>query len=110
MTDPLWSELADAVLDLERELRGLGLWAQHPPAAELLASQQPFCVDTLGFEQWLQWIFVPRMTAIIQHGRSLPGAFSIAPMGEETLAWMGRRRYTLVAILTRIDGLAAKLS
>ena len=110
MTDPLWHELADAVLDLERELRGLGLWAQHPPDAELLASQQPFCVDTLGFEQWLQWIFVPRMTAIIRQGQNLPAAFSIAPMGEEALAWLGRRRNTLVAILTRIDGLAARLS
>lgn len=109
MTDPLWDDMADAILDLERELRGLGLWAQSPPDAELLASQQPFCVDTLGFEQWLQWIFVPRMEAIIQQGRNLPGAFSIAPMGEEALAWMGRRRYTLVAILTRIDGLAARL-
>ena len=108
--DPLWHELADALIDLERELRGLGLWAQSAPDAELLASRQPFCVDTLGFEQWLQWIFVPRMAVIIEQGRDLPGAFNIAPMGEEALAWLGRRRHALVAILTRIDGLAARLS
>lgn len=110
MTDPLWHELADAIIELERELRGLGLWAQSPPDAELLDSQQPFCVDTLGFEQWLQWIFVPRMVAIIEQGQNLPAAFNIAPMGEEALAWLGRRRSKLVEILGRIDGLAARLA
>ncbi|WP_258876037.1 YqcC family protein, partial [Pseudomonas aeruginosa] len=30
-------------------------------APEALASPEPFCVDTLALEQWLQWIFLPRM-------------------------------------------------
>lgn len=98
------------MIELERELRGLGLWAADRPDAELLASQQPFCVDTLSFEQWLQWIFVPRMAVIIEQGRGLPGGFGIAPMGDEALAWLGRRRYALQAILVRIDTLAARLA
>lgn len=108
--NPLWAELADAVIELERELRGLGLWAADPPEAQQLASQQPFCVDTLSFEQWLQWVFVPRMAVIIEQGRGMPGAFSIAPMGEEALAWLGRRRYALQAVLVRIDNLASRLA
>ena len=42
--------LADQLLLIERELRVLGVWASSPPAPEALASQEPFCVDTLSFE------------------------------------------------------------
>lgn len=42
--------------ELEDELRQLGWWEQQAPSAQALQSQQPFCVDTLEFSQWLQWI------------------------------------------------------
>ena len=38
-----------AVVDgLEAELRRMRLWEPVPPSQELLASPQPFCVDTLA--------------------------------------------------------------
>ncbi|KKN86025.1 hypothetical protein LCGC14_0272200 [marine sediment metagenome] len=109
MTDELWQELADAILDLQQELRLQGLWAQHAPSAERLASSLPFSVDTLSYDQWLQWTFIPRMVAIIEHGAELPSSFSIAPMGEEAFAYLGRGRFALIEILQRIDRLASKL-
>ncbi|MEF0565218.1 YqcC family protein, partial [Pseudomonas aeruginosa] len=50
--------LADQLLLIERELRALGWWSESSPAPEALASPEPFCVDTLALEQWLQWIFL----------------------------------------------------
>ena len=47
------SALADQLLLVERELRVMGLWATEPPPAEAMASQQPFCVDTMDLEAWL---------------------------------------------------------
>jgi uncharacterized protein YqcC (DUF446 family) len=105
----LWHELADALLELELALRGSGLWSKESPEPFRLASEAPFCVDTLDFEQWLQWVFIPRMAEIIAAGESLPGAFRIAPMAEEAFAHLGRRGDTLVAVLSRIDGLAARI-
>lgn len=104
-----WHELADALLTLEQELRRQGLWAAQPPSAAALASREPFCVDTLDFESWLQWIFIPRMAQIIESGATLPAGCHIQPMGEEAFAHLGRRRVELVTILGRIDRAAAQL-
>ena len=71
--------LADQLLHIERELRLLGWWSAQAPSAEALASQEPFCVDTLSFAQWLQWIFLPRMKLIIESDAVLPARSSIRP-------------------------------
>lgn len=74
--------LAEQLLLIERELRMLGVWASLPPAPEALASQEPFCVDTLAFDQWLQWVFLPRMKHILERGEPLPTVSGILAMAE----------------------------
>jgi len=74
--------LADQLLQIERELRLLGWWSAQSPSVEALASQEPFCVDTLSFAQWLQWIFLPRMKLIIESDGALPVRSGIRPMAE----------------------------
>lgn len=56
------------------------------PSAEALASVEPFAVDTLDFEQWLQWIFLPRMKAILEQDLPLPNASGIQEMAEMVFA------------------------
>ncbi|MBU3058257.1 YqcC family protein [Pseudomonas indica] len=82
MSDAHLSALADQLLLIERELRLLGWWADSEPSAEALASPEPFCVDTLTFEQWLQWVFLPRMKVLIEGGYELPTVSGIRPMAE----------------------------
>jgi uncharacterized protein YqcC (DUF446 family) len=67
---------------LEDELQRLGWWQQQKPSIQALQSQQPFCVDTLEFAQWLQWVFVPRMQSILDAGYALPGQCAIYEMAE----------------------------
>ncbi|GAB3370751.1 YqcC family protein [Azotobacter armeniacus] len=97
--------LAEQLLLIERELRVLGLWARLPPSDEALSSEQPFCVDALAFEEWLQWIFLPRMRLILESGGALPAASGIRPMAEvaycERRAEIGR----LLALLGEVDRL-----
>ena len=76
------SMLAEHLLLIERELRLLGWWQDEAPSAEALASSEPFCVDTLTFEQWLQWIFLPRMKVLLESGAALPSVSGIQAMGE----------------------------
>ncbi|CAD5106932.1 YqcC family protein [Zestomonas carbonaria] len=75
-------KLAEQLLLIERELRLLGFWSAESPADEALASLEPFCVDTLSFEEWLQWIFLPRMKVLIEQEKVLPETSGIRPMAE----------------------------
>lgn len=74
--------LAEQLLLIERELRLLEMWSATPPTQEALASCEPFCVDTLAFEEWLQWIFLPRMKVILENDEALPAASGILVMAE----------------------------
>jgi len=74
--------VAQQLLLIERELRMQGLWSSTAPTAQALASCEPFCVDTLPLEQWLQWIFLPRMKAIIEDDQPLPAVSGIHAMAE----------------------------
>lgn len=89
--------LAEQLLLIERELRLLGWWASTPPSAEALASQEPFCVDTLPFEGWLQWVFLPRMKSVLEAAAPLPRASGIRPMAEE--AYRGREGQVLALLV-----------
>lgn len=52
--------------ELEQALQHVGLWSDTPPTTQQLSSQEPFCVDTMPFEQWLQWLFAPRLRELIK--------------------------------------------
>ena len=103
--DPRYALLADQLLLIERELRVLGWWADTAPSAEALASVEPFCVDTLAFEHWLQWVFLARMKAIIEQGGALPAVSGIRPMAE--MAFQGRlaQAGSLLSLLGEFDQL-----
>lgn len=70
---------------LQIVLRTHQLWEETAPSAEQLASTQPFAIDTLSATQWLQWIFLPRMHALLDANAELPKNFSISPYLEESL-------------------------
>ena len=84
--DTRLGQIADQLLLIERELRVQGWWDEVAPSAEALASVEPFSVDTLEFEQWLQWIFLPRMKLILEQDLPLPNASGIQEMAEMVFA------------------------
>ncbi len=93
--------IARLLLELEAELRARDLWSAHAPLPQALASTQPFCVDTLAFEQWLQFVFLPRVEALLAAGAPLPAGCAIAALGEVRFAGGGHA--TLIALLRAID-------
>jgi len=68
---------------LEAELRRCQLWQSQPPSAQALTSQEPFAIDTLAPHEWLQWVFMPRMLALIEAEAPLPRGFALTPYFEE---------------------------
>ncbi len=90
--------------ELEAELKRQSLWEAMPPSPEALASTSPFCVDTLPFTQWLQWIYIPRLRAIMDHGAVLPTGSDIKPYAEEAFkAQHIENRLSLLELIEQLD-------
>ncbi|PSW01686.1 YqcC family protein [Photobacterium lipolyticum] len=62
-----------------------GLWESVAPSQASLASTEPFAVDTLTCNQWLQWIFIPKMTQLVTMQQPLPAHFELSPYVEEAM-------------------------
>lgn len=100
-------DIADHLLLIERELIVQGWWADEPPSDEALASTVPFAVDSMSFEQWLQWIFLPRMKIIIELGQPLPNASGILVMAETVFVDRPEQSRELRRLLAEFDRLIA---
>ena len=87
--DPRIPAIADHLLLIEHEMRIQGLWSDAVHGADALASTEPFSVDRLEFEEWVQWIFLPKMKLLIEQGQPLPSVSGIAEMAGHVF---GQRR------------------
>ena len=96
-------EIAVLLDALEVSMKAGSYWREMPPSSERLASTMPFCVDTLEITEWLQWIFLPRMRALLKARQALPLGCAIRPIAEEHLAADGPEARQVLALLGRID-------
>ena len=99
------TEIAEVLIDIEAQLRQLGLWDRIPPSSEALASEQPFCVDTLSLPQWLQFVFLPTLYQMLEDEQPLPERCGIAPMAEEYFRGSELPAGALIGSLEKIDDL-----
>ncbi len=100
-----YTKIAALLIDVEAELRSIGLWSMEKPSEEALASTQPFAVDTLSFPQWVQFIYIERMRFIIAQNLPLPQSSAIAPMSEEYFRTQKLSGYKLTDLFNKIDAL-----
>lgn len=70
---------------LQKIMQDLGLWQTCPPNEQAFLSTVPFFVDTMSANEWLQWVFIPRMYALLESQQSLPYKMAITPYIEEAL-------------------------
>lgn len=109
-------EALDALDTLTKALRATGLWnddASKLPAPEAFNSTVPFCLDTMPFEHWLQYVLIPKLSEMIssvRDGSLMPEALlslkiNVHPAAEEY--WRGQwqeHRQVLLA-LRRLDAI-----
>ena len=101
--------IAAQLIDLEAALRQLNLWSDEPPSQEALSSEQPFAMDSLEFEEWLQFIFLPTIYEVLDSGSALPERCAIAPMAEETVGKRALPTDPLISTLRELDQLITNL-
>lgn len=103
--------LRQQLQQLEAEMRTASLWSEQPPSQEAMSSSMPFMYDTLQIEQWLQWVFVPRMHALLDAKAALPGECSVQPLAEHE--WNNRLANGVhakaLAVLAAIDATLSKV-
>jgi uncharacterized protein YqcC (DUF446 family) len=97
--------IAGLLLEIEADLSLGRKCEQKQPPMITLASRQPFCVDTLGLEQWLQWIFLPHMKQIIEQQQPLPSKSGIYAYAEEVLPGDQSDARHLLVLIKRFDDL-----
>ena len=83
MNDPIHRRLGELLTMVELAMESADLWETEEPSEEALASSEPFCMDTLSFEQWLRFVFIARFSIMVQHQLPLPTECAVAPMAEE---------------------------
>jgi uncharacterized protein YqcC (DUF446 family) len=101
----MYQQTALLLKQIEAELRQLQLWSSVPPDSAALASTLPFCCDTLPFEQWLQFVFLPRMRALVEGRLPLPANSAISVMAEQSLAPISAEKLLLMQHLVDLDQL-----
>ncbi len=99
------NRIADILLEVEATLRSSGLWDTSRPAHSALNSRQPFCLDTLKFEQWLQWVFLPRMKHTLENTGPLPEKSGIFVYASEYLRKSDPATNSLLTLIKRFDEL-----
>lgn len=75
--------IAIQLQQLQQIMQSLNLWTQLPPSEKAFSSVEPFAIDTMEANEWLQWVFIPRMFAIIEAKGSFPTQIAVSPYIEE---------------------------
>jgi uncharacterized protein YqcC (DUF446 family) len=78
-----YREVEALLKELELALKKSNLWSPNLPSEQALNSKLPFACDYLHAEQWLQFLFIPKMQAIIDSQQELPVELKLLPALQE---------------------------
>ncbi|MEH6446103.1 MAG: YqcC family protein [Oceanospirillaceae bacterium] len=95
--------IAQTLRKITAQMQHQDLWQEQSPTKDQLASKLPFCVDTLTFIQWLQWVMFPKLFVIIETQASLPNKSNMAVMAEQALKTETADTDTLLALIVQLD-------
>ena len=99
------TELHQLLLEIEAEMRAWSLWSAHAPSAQALQSRQPFCIDSLSFWEWVQWVMLPKFRQMVAQQMPLPQGSNILPMAEEIIINSAVKSCNLIDLFREIDQL-----
>jgi uncharacterized protein YqcC (DUF446 family) len=95
--------VSDLLDEIEREMRTCGLWQSRPLEPEQMHFTQAFGMDTMSFDQWLQFIFIPRVReAVVKN--SFPASSQVGAQAVREFDTVPAAS-GLVTLLSRFDAL-----
>lgn len=96
-------QVKQRLMELEAALIKDNLWSVQAPSADALASTAPFCCDTMPLEQWLQFVLLPKMRALLAAGNALPNHIAISPLAELVYANRMSAVASVIAAIERLE-------
>ncbi len=66
------AEMADELVCLVQAMKSAELWPSTPPSQQAMQSTAPFAVDSMPFESWLAFIFIPKMQWLLDSDSEVP--------------------------------------
>ena len=101
----MYLQVADLLDQIERELKVANLWAVIAPSEAAMQSTAPFFCDTMPLEHWLQFVFLPRMRALVEGRLPLPQQIAVCPIAEEAFKHLGSQTLLLINRIADLDEL-----
>ena len=92
---------------MQQEMERLDLWQTTPPSAAQFQSDVPFCMNTLSCAQWLQWVYIARLRALIDANGTLPNGAHVLPYAQESFKVEGVQSTVLLELIAQLDNLLA---
>jgi len=102
-----YGQAGEKIDEIVAEMQRLGVWQGEPPPPEKMRFSKAFAMDTLSFEQWLQFVLVPRVRGIIDERGEFPEESSLGDKANrEYLMWGGDPGFErMVELLFELDSL-----
>ncbi|MBZ5488923.1 YqcC family protein [Halomonas aquamarina] len=72
-------QLQTALIELEAAMKAANLWRVPTPDPSAFASHEPFCIDTMSLPQWVRFVFVARLNALVDAQAPMPAKCDVAP-------------------------------
>lgn len=93
--------------NLEAELKALELWGgeRQRPDPEAINSNSPFCIDTLEFNQWLEYVLIERFREMLAASQPLPQKMQVHTYAQEHYRGQWSRYRNLIGVLQKLDRL-----
>lgn len=82
---PLYTHSQTKLAQLQQVMQELNLWSDTAPTEQAFASTEPFALDHMSPTEWLQWVFIPKMQALVESRAELPKQIAITPYLEEAM-------------------------
>lgn len=79
MDSLLYTQVSNQASEIEGELKRLNRWSAEPLQPEKFKDMGAFGSHTMAFEQWLQFVLIPRIYAIVEEKGEFPNNSMLAP-------------------------------
>jgi uncharacterized protein YqcC (DUF446 family) len=98
-------EIPGRLAAIEAELRRIGLW--DVPRPERTDGSGAFGGDAMSFEQWLRWVFVPRVHELLASAGPWPQSSAVSSKAHREWRMWGDRPDVdrLIELLGEFDAL-----
>lgn len=93
----------DLLAQLEQVMQSYNLWQVESLPESAFQSSAPFCCDTMTFQQWLQFVLIPKLRECCKT-KTLPSQMGVAAMAEMSLD-INPNTPTIVMLLKQLDTL-----